>query len=57
MRIARRDVSTGNIYYFITDHIGNTRVITNSTGGVVEESDYYPLGQVKGTPMTHPKLL
>jgi RHS repeat-associated protein len=43
-RIARRDVSRGNVYYYITDHIGNARVVTNATGGVVEESDYYPFG-------------
>ncbi|MBI3933318.1 MAG: hypothetical protein HY316_01415 [Acidobacteria bacterium] len=43
-RIARRDVSTGNVYYFITDHIGNARVVTNATGGVVEESDFLPFG-------------
>jgi hypothetical protein len=43
-RIARRDVSSGNVYYYITDHIGNARVVTNATGVVVEDSDYYPFG-------------
>ena len=32
------------MYYFITDHIGNVRVVANATGGVVEESDYLPFG-------------
>ena len=45
MRIARRDVSSGNVYYFLGDRLGNARVVTNSTGGVMEESDYYPFGQ------------
>ncbi|MBI4480443.1 MAG: hypothetical protein HY651_10515 [Acidobacteria bacterium] len=44
MRIARRDVSSGNVYYFLGDRLGNARVVTNSTGGVVEESDFYPFG-------------
>ncbi|MBI4480444.1 MAG: RHS repeat-associated core domain-containing protein [Acidobacteria bacterium] len=44
MRIARRDVPSGNVYYFLGDRLGNARVVTNSTGGVVEESDYYPFG-------------
>ena len=42
-RIARRDAS-GTVYYFITDHIGNVRVVANASGGVVEESDYLPFG-------------
>jgi hypothetical protein len=32
------------MYYFITDHIGNVRVVANSSGGVVEEFDYLPFG-------------
>ena len=43
MRIARRD-AYGNVYYFLGDRLGNARVVTNSSGGVVEESDYYPFG-------------
>jgi len=45
MRIARRDVSSGNVYYFLGDRLGNARVVTNSSGTIVEESDYYPFGQ------------
>ena len=44
MRIARRDVPSGNVYYFLGDRLGNARVVTNSTGSVVEESDFYPFG-------------
>ena len=42
-RIARREAS-GTVYYFITDHIGNVRVVASASGGVVEESDYLPFG-------------
>ena len=43
-RIARRDPATGNVYYYLTDHIGSARVVTSSSGGVAEESDFYPFG-------------
>ena len=42
-RTARRD-SAGTISYFFTDHLGSSRVVTNATGTIVEESDYYPFG-------------
>ena len=32
------------MYYFLTDHIGNARVVASASGGVVEESDYLPFG-------------
>ncbi|MBI4479921.1 MAG: RHS repeat-associated core domain-containing protein [Acidobacteria bacterium] len=43
-RIARRDPASGNVYYYLTDHIGSARVVTNSSGGVAEQSDFYPFG-------------
>ena len=43
MRIARRDPN-GTVYYFLADRLGNARVLTDSSGSVVEESDYYPYG-------------
>jgi RHS repeat-associated protein len=43
-RIARRDVSSGNIYYIFSDRLGSYRTLTNSTGTVQGESDYYPFG-------------
>jgi RHS repeat-associated protein len=42
-RIARRD-SSGAISYFFADHLGSSRVITNASGTVVEDSDFYPFG-------------
>jgi hypothetical protein len=43
-RIARRDVSSGNLYYIFSDRLGSYRTPTNSTGTVGGESDYYPFG-------------
>jgi RHS repeat-associated protein len=43
-RIARRDVSSGNVYYVFTDRLGSYRTLTDSTGHVQGESDYYPFG-------------
>lgn len=40
-RVARRDPS-GSVYYFFSDHLGSSRVVTNATGTIVEESDFYP---------------
>ncbi len=42
-RIARRDAS-GAVFYYFADHLGSSRVVTNSSGGIVEDSDYYPFG-------------
>jgi RHS repeat-associated protein len=51
-RIARRDVSSGNVYYFFQDHLESTRVITDQNGATVRESDYYAFGgeRVVGSP-------
>ena len=46
-RIARRDDPSGNVYYFLQDHLGSTRVVTNQGGSVVRDSDYYPHGTEK----------
>jgi RHS repeat-associated protein len=43
-RIAQRDVAGGNTHYYLTDHIGSARVVTNAAGAIVEESDFYPFG-------------
>ena len=31
--------------YFITDHLGSTRVVLNNAGSVLERYDYYPYGE------------
>jgi RHS repeat-associated protein len=42
-RFARRD-SSGNIVYYVADHLGTSRVVTSSTGTVLDQSDFYPFG-------------
>lgn len=37
--------SAGNEpHYFVTDHLGSTRVVVNAGGQIQENSDYYPFG-------------
>jgi RHS repeat-associated protein len=43
-RIARRDISSGNVYYLFHDRLGSYRTLTDSSGNVKGESDYYPFG-------------
>jgi RHS repeat-associated protein len=42
--IARRDISSGNVYYLFHDRLGSYRTLTDSGGNVKGESDYYPFG-------------
>lgn len=45
-RIAHLSLSNGDQYYYWLDHLGDTRVITNSDGSSIQwESDYYPFGK------------
>jgi len=44
LRIARRDISSGNVYYIFSDRLGSYRTLTDSSGNVKGESDYYPFG-------------
>ena len=32
------------MFYFFADHLGSSRVVTNATGDIVEDSDFYPFG-------------
>ncbi len=41
-RYARND--TGGRTYFLTDHLGSTRLLTNAAGGVVQRYEYDPYG-------------
>jgi RHS repeat-associated protein len=43
-RVARRDVSTGTVYYYLSDHLGSSNVVASATGAIVNESDFYPFG-------------
>jgi RHS repeat-associated protein len=42
-RIARRDGTNPPFYYF-SDHLKSTDVVTNNTGAIQDESDYFPYG-------------
>jgi RHS repeat-associated protein len=44
-RIARRDGTTsGDVQYYIADHLGSARVVTNATGVTQTDIDYCPYG-------------
>jgi len=43
-RIARRDVSTGSVYYYFDDMLGSSSVVSTSSGALENESDFYPFG-------------
>jgi RHS repeat-associated protein len=43
-RIARRDISTGNVYYYFSDQLGTSNVVATAAGTVENESDFYPFG-------------
>ncbi len=42
-RIARRD-SSNNVNYYFADHLGTARIVANSSGTPVDDSDFYPFG-------------
>jgi RHS repeat-associated protein len=42
-RIARRDFSN-NVFYYFADHLGTARIVANSSGTPVDDSDFYPFG-------------
>jgi RHS repeat-associated protein len=42
-RIARRD-SSGNVYYYFSDHLGTSKTITTSAGVVCYDADLLPFG-------------
>ncbi|MDR1091342.1 MAG: hypothetical protein LBL79_09725 [Prevotella sp.] len=33
-----------NYYFYITDHLGNNRIVTDAAASVVQSTQYYPLG-------------
>jgi RHS repeat-associated protein len=42
-RVARRDYQS-NVDYYFSDHLGTARVVTNSAGTILDDSDFYPFG-------------
>ena len=60
-RIARRDVSTGAVHYYFSDHLGTHSLVTDVNGTMPpqEESDFYPYGgeiPVSGSDPNHYKF-
>jgi RHS repeat-associated protein len=43
-RVARKDFSSNAVSYYFSDHLKTASVITDSTGNIKAESDYYPWG-------------
>lgn len=47
-RIAQKDVSNpSKIYYYHTDHLGSSGVITDASGNKAQETYYYPFGAAR----------
>ena len=42
--IDRASNGTYAFYYYLKDHLGNNRVVINSSGAIVQETNYYPFG-------------
>lgn len=53
-RVARRDPS-GTVYYLFADHLGSSRVMTDSTGAVCYDADFYPYGGERAVTTTCPQ--
>jgi len=45
-RVARKD-SSGNMFYYHSDHLGGTNVVTSSSGALVERTKYYPFSEIR----------
>jgi RHS repeat-associated protein len=43
-RVSRRDLPSGTVHYYFSDHLKTASVITDSAGNIKAESDYYPWG-------------
>jgi RHS repeat-associated protein len=41
------DGTTVNTYYYHTDHLGSTSIITDENGSLVERTKYYPYGSIR----------
>jgi len=48
-RMARRDVATNTVHYYFSDQLGSASVITDSSGNLQQQMDFYPFGGVAYT--------
>ncbi len=46
-RIALKDVNTGDVVYYHSDHLGSSSVMTDGTGTIVQELAYFPYGNIR----------
>lgn len=37
-------IENGTYYFYLTDHLGNNRMVINQSGQVIQKNDYYPFG-------------
>jgi RHS repeat-associated protein len=45
-RIARIDRPSGAVHYYFSNQLGSASVITDASGNIQQQSDYYPFGGV-----------
>ncbi len=50
-KLRQNSAGTGALY-FLQDHLGSTRALTNAAGGVVEQLQYEPFGESAGSSLT-----
>src|SRR5207302_1708221 len=43
-RVARKDLPSGAVSYYFSDHLGSSSVITDASGTIKTEYEYYPYG-------------
>jgi RHS repeat-associated protein len=43
-RLARRVVSSSQVQYYFADHLGSSRVVTDASGNILDDADFYPFG-------------
>jgi RHS repeat-associated protein len=43
-RIARRQLPSGTLHFYFSDHLGSSNIVASATGTILDESDFYPFG-------------
>jgi len=44
-RVARVDIPSGAVQYYLSDHLGSTSMVVSAAGAIENESEYYPWGR------------